>query len=60
MNDIELMRSALKRAFSLGQTYWQQADSEYYSHWKKADVTESIFKQLVEDTLAAISNKENT
>lgn len=60
MTDTELMRSALKRAFSLGQTYWQQADSEYYTQWKKADVTESTFKQLVEDTLAAISNKENT
>ena len=60
MSDIELMRNALKRAFSLGQTYWQQVDSEYYHQWKKGYVTESTFKQLVEDTLAAISNKENT
>lgn len=36
----------LKRAFSLGQTYWQQADSEYTSHHRKADVTRQKFDEL--------------
>ena len=50
----DLVSKALRRAWQLGQTYWQQADSEYQSHWKKADVTQATFDQLVEDTRAAI------
>ena len=49
----EDLRAALKRAYSLGQTYWQQADSEYSSQWKKADATQATFRQLVEDTVSA-------
>jgi hypothetical protein len=52
MNSEEL-RSALRLAFNLGQTYWQQADSDYTSQWKKADVTLAKFKQLVEDTVSS-------
>jgi hypothetical protein len=55
----EELRAALKRAYNLGQTYWQQADSEYSSHWKKAEVTEATFRQLVDDTVAAFE-KEST
>jgi hypothetical protein len=55
----EELRAALKRAYNLGQTYWQQADSEYSSHWKKAEVTQATFRQLVDDTVAAFE-KENT
>ena len=44
----------LKRAFSLGQTYWHQADSEYTSHHKKADETQAKFQTLVDETRAAI------
>ena len=55
----EELRAALKRAYNLGQTYWQQADSEYSSHWKKAEVTQATFRQLVDDTVAAFA-KENT
>jgi hypothetical protein len=40
---------ALKQAYSLGQVYWQQADSEYSSQWKKADATEAKFDKLVEE-----------
>ena len=56
----DLVSKALRRAWQLGQTYWQQADSEYQSHWKKADATQATFDQLVEDTRAAIltSNSE--
>ena len=50
----DLVSKALRRAWQLGQTYWQQADSEYQSHWKKADATQATFNQLVEDTRAAI------
>ena len=44
------MRQALKRAFQLGQNYWSWADSEYSSHWKKADAAKAEFDKLVEDT----------
>jgi hypothetical protein len=43
---------ALNRAFMLGQRYWQQADSEYTSYHKKADVTRSEFNALVAETVA--------
>jgi hypothetical protein len=35
----------------LGQNYWSWADSEYSSHWKKADAAKAEFDKLVEDTL---------
>lgn len=50
----DLVSKALRRAWQLGQTYWQQADSEYQSHWKKADATQNEFDRLEEDTRAAI------
>ena len=56
MNSEEL-RAALKRAYNLGQTYGEQADSEYRSQWKKADVTAASFRQLVDDTVAAFEEK---
>ena len=37
---------AIQRAFQLGQTYWQQADSESYSQNKKADLTLAKFREL--------------
>ena len=40
------LRKAMERAFHLGQTYWQQADSEYTSHHRKADVTRQKFDEL--------------
>jgi hypothetical protein len=50
----DAMRAALRRAFSLGQTYWQQADSEYTSQHRKADETQAKFDTLVAETVAAI------
>lgn len=47
------LRKALKRAYNLGQTYWSQADSEYRSDWKKSDVTQAKFNELVEVTVAS-------
>ena len=46
---------AVRKAFSLGQTYWQQADSEYSSQHRKAEDTWAKFKALVEDTRAALN-----
>jgi len=47
----ESIKQALKRAFQLGQKYWSWADSEYSSHWKKADAAKEEFDKLVKDTL---------
>lgn len=55
----DLVSKALRKAWQLGQTYWQQADSEYASQWKKADATQVAFNELVENTRAALqSTKE--
>ena len=54
----EELRAALQRAYRLGQNYWAQADSEYPSHWKKADVTQATFEQFVENTLAAFEERK--
>lgn len=43
----------LKKAFQLGQTYWQQADSESYSQNAKSDQTLEKFKQLLAEVEAA-------
>jgi predicted nuclease with TOPRIM domain len=51
----DIASKALRKAWQLGQTYWQQADSEYTSQWRKADVTQASFQQLIDDTRAAIA-----
>lgn len=58
---VDAVSKALRRAYSLGQTYWQQADSESYSQNKKSDETRAKFDALVDDTramLAAIAAHE--
>lgn len=45
---------ALRKAWHLGQIFWQQADSTYISEYKKAGVTEEKFQRLVDETRAAI------
>lgn len=47
----EALKLALKKAFDLGQRYWQQANSDFTSQWRKSDVTLASFNQLVEDTI---------
>ena len=54
-NKADIATLALRKAWQLGQTYWQQADSESMSQWKKADATQAKFQQLVEETHAAIT-----
>ena len=51
----DTVSKALRRAWQLGQTYWQQADSEYTSQHRKADETRGKFDALVEETRAAIA-----
>jgi len=51
----EKVRKAMIRAYGLGQTWWQQADSEYASENKKADVTAERFIKLNDELCAAIA-----
>ena len=41
---------SLRRAFSLGKTYWQQAHSDFISQHVKADATRAKFQELCERT----------
>lgn len=52
----EALKLALNKAFQLGQRYWSWSDSEYSSHWKKADAAKAEFDKLVENTYEAIAN----
>jgi hypothetical protein len=52
---IDMVSKALRRAWQLGQTYWQQADSESYSQNRKSDETQSKFETLIEETRSALS-----
>lgn len=46
----ELLDKSLGRAYSLGQTYWMQADSESYSQNRKADETQTKFDRMRAET----------
>lgn len=50
----EAFSKALRRAYSLGQTYWQQADSESYAQNRRADETSRKFEDLVRETREAL------
>ena len=49
-----LIEQAMKKAYRLGQQYWQRADSEAYSQQAKATETEQRFRELCADTCAAL------
>lgn len=51
---------ALRRAWQLGQTYWQQADSDYISQHKKSEETQRKFEKLCDDTIAALREKQGS
>lgn len=51
----DLVSKALRKAWQLGQTYWQQADSEYISQQNKSDATQAKFQALVDETRAALA-----
>lgn len=48
---------ALKTAYQLGQTYWQQADSESYIQHKKSDITHQKFNDLLLSTTEELQTK---
>lgn len=50
----ETLAKALRRAYNLGQTYWQQADSESYSQNRRAVETARKFEALVSETREAL------
>ena len=50
--------NAMRRAYGLGMTYWQQADSEYTSQYRKAGETARKFEQLVADTMTAVNTSD--
>ena len=52
----DIASKALRKAWQLGQVYWQQADSESWSENRKSDQTQAKFQTLVDDTRAAIAN----
>lgn len=41
------IEDALRKAFQLGQIYWQQADSDSYRQQDKSDETKAKFEELV-------------
>ena len=51
----DIASKTAQKVWSLGQTYWQQVDSEYQSQWKKADETRAKFQQVVDDARSAIA-----
>ena len=53
----DVISKALGKAWQLGQTYWQQADSESLSQQRKSDDTYAKFQYLVHDTLEAMKGK---
>ncbi len=50
----ETLAKAMRRAYSLGQTYWQQADSESYAQNRRADETQRKFEALASETRDAL------
>ena len=56
--DRDTLEKALKLAFNLGQTYWEQADSDYVSQQNKSNGTREKFNQLITDTCAALAIAE--
>jgi hypothetical protein len=58
MTSEQKLRDALRRAFNLGQTYWQLADSRYTSQHRKADETRRKFDALVEETVGGGADRD--
>ena len=48
---------AMRKAWQLGQTYWQQADSDSYKQHSKSAETQKQFLKLVEETGAEIAGR---
>ncbi|WP_211629206.1 hypothetical protein [Paraburkholderia nemoris] len=49
------LRKAMSQAWQLGQTYWQQADSDSYRQQDKSDATRQRYLALVEETISHLT-----
>ncbi len=56
-NKEQMLRKALRVAFNLGQTYWQQADSDSYKQQDKSSETADKFVVHVNATVAALADE---
>ncbi|OZI61589.1 hypothetical protein [Bordetella genomosp. 11] len=54
----ETVLKAMNRAWHLGQTYWQQADSESYSQNRKSDDTRAKFLALVDEVATLLESAQ--
>lgn len=52
---IDAVSKALRRAWQLGQTYWQQADSDSYKQQDKSDETQKKFEKLLDETRSMLA-----
>ena len=50
----DAVRKALRRSWQLGQTYWQQADSDSYKQNARSEQTQAMFMDLVIETHAMV------
>jgi hypothetical protein len=53
---VAMVESALRRSFSLGQIYWQQADSESTCQQNKSDQTMEVQAQHILNVIKSINN----
>ena len=54
------LAKALRQAYNYGQTYWQQADSDYVSQHKKSEETAIKFAAFVDESVAALAQDWTT
>jgi hypothetical protein len=52
---IDAVSKALRRAWQLGQTYWQQADSDFDDGGARSGVTQKKFETLLDETSALLA-----
>lgn len=54
----DLVSLALREAWQLGQTYWQQADSVRITQQRKSVATHDKFQALIDETRAALATTQ--
>ena len=55
----DVATKAMRKAWQLGQTYWQQADSDSYKQNAKSAITQDSFNDLLDSTAEAIRALED-
>ena len=55
----DIATKAMRKAWQLGQTYWQQADSDSYKQNAKSAITQDSFNDLLDSTAEAIRSLED-